>query len=101
MKKNIKSQNIFRPVRTCIGCMAKKNKSELLRFILREDGAVFLDREQNSPGRGAYLCPDKNCLDIAIKKNQFARAFRQKILTSSYEQLKTEFTTCLKTRSAH
>ena len=101
MNKKNKSQKNSYPVRTCLGCMAKKNKHEMFRFILRDDSSVFLDREQKSPGRGAYLCPDKNCLDIAIKKNQFARAFRQNILKSSYEQLKAEFTVCLKTKSAH
>ncbi|MBN2410746.1 YlxR family protein [candidate division KSB1 bacterium] len=99
MKKNTTPQNVSRPVRTCIGCLTKKNKSGLFRFVLLADGSVTLDREQKHPGRGAYVCPDLNCLEIAIKKNQFARVFRQKILNSSLKLLKTEFTECLKTKS--
>ncbi len=101
MKKNTTSHKISRPVRTCIGCLTKKNKSGLFRFVRHADGSVSLDREQKLPGRGAYVCPDPNCLETAIKKNQFARVFRQKILKSSFEPLKKEFTECLKTRSEH
>ena len=99
MKKKFKSPNISFPERTCVGCLTKKNKFMMIRFIRHIDGSVVLDRKQNLHGRGVYVCTELGCLEIAIKKNQFARVFRQKILIKSYDPLISEFKECLKTNS--
>jgi hypothetical protein len=31
---------------------------------------------RTAPGRGAYVCPEKDCLDKALARRAFARAFR-------------------------
>jgi len=38
--------------------------------------AVTVDRAGNLPGRGAWLHPDRQCLDAAIRRRAFARALR-------------------------
>ena len=53
-----------RPVRMCVGCRGRENKSELLRIVAR-DGVGVVDPAQTLPGRGVYLHPSRDCLDRA------------------------------------
>lgn len=50
------------PIRTCLVCRKEREKKELLRFVL-ESGEVVLDKKAIKPGRGAYLCNTKRCLE--------------------------------------
>ena len=68
------------PVRTCIGCRKRELAVELLRMVAvpMENGqcTVAVDTECRLPGRGAWLHPDDRCLQAAIRRRAFARAFR-------------------------
>jgi predicted RNA-binding protein YlxR (DUF448 family) len=68
------------PVRTCISCGSKHRKKELIRLILDEDNRVFIDESMSSPGRGAYLCKDKACLQRVkgrkINHRRLLKAFK-------------------------
>lgn len=67
------------PVRTCIGCRTRADKSELLRVTAR-DGQILIDGvpdpRSRQPGRGAYLHPTVVCLERAERRRAFARALR-------------------------
>jgi predicted RNA-binding protein YlxR (DUF448 family) len=65
------------PVRSCVGCGARKAQRELTRVALDSEGQVVVDRERRLPGRGAYLC-GAGCLTAALKRKAFGRAFRGK-----------------------
>lgn len=65
------------PVRSCIGCGARKAQSELTRIVVGPDGGLVVDRKGRLPGRGAYLC-GAGCLTAAVKRKAFGRAFRGK-----------------------
>ena len=60
------------PERTCVGCGAKAAPAALRRLGIVE-GRVVLDRRG---GRGAWLHPRGECLERAIRRSAFARAFR-------------------------
>lgn len=75
------------PMRTCIGCGMIRPKKELIRIVLRDDGTVQADRTGRAPGRGAYLCDDQACLQKAVKKKSFARAFRTQVPQEAFDQL--------------
>ena len=68
------------PVRTCIGCRGRDLRSALLRVVRaggEEDGStVVVDIRRSSPGRGAWLHPDLQCLDLAERRRAFPRALR-------------------------
>jgi predicted RNA-binding protein YlxR (DUF448 family) len=66
------------PVRTCIGCRERTEKSELLRIVTR-DGGIAIDHRQILPGRGAYLHPRPTCLEQALKRRSLGRALRSEI----------------------
>ncbi|HEX8821753.1 MAG TPA: DUF448 domain-containing protein [Archangium sp.] len=65
------------PVRSCIGCGAKRVQGELTRLAVGPGGGVVVDRERRIPGRGAYLC-GVGCLAAAVKRKAFGRVFRGK-----------------------
>ena len=71
------------PVRQCVGCQEMKNKKEMIRIIR-------LDTTGKKNGRGAYLCPDPECFEKAVKNKGLERSFRQAIPKEVYEMLKKE-----------
>ena len=57
------------PERQCIGCRERKSKFDLIRIVrLPENGGIELDRTGKKSGRGAYICPKKECLRLAKKR---------------------------------
>ncbi|WP_327370169.1 YlxR family protein [Streptomyces sp. NBC_01217] len=65
------------PERTCVGCRERAAKSELLRIVADEDACVP-DPRGTLPGRGAYVHPGPACLDLAVRRRAFPRAFKAK-----------------------
>ncbi|UYO98321.1 YlxR family protein [Microbacterium sp. M28] len=63
------------PVRTCVGCRARASRSDLLR-VVAQDGALVIDERAVLPGRGAWVHPEPECLDKALRRRAFARALR-------------------------
>lgn len=49
-----------------------------MRYVLSPQGRVLVDYRHKLPGRGAYTCVNPGCLAEAVKRQQFARAFRGK-----------------------
>ena len=78
------------PMRMCVGCREMKPKKELIRVVHQPDGGVILDRTGKAAGRGAYLCPDKACLEKARKIRVIERTFETQIDAAVFEQLAKE-----------
>lgn len=55
------------PTRTCTGCRQVKNKKDLIRVVRDKEGNVFVDVTGRQNGRGAYICPNEECLEKAVK----------------------------------
>jgi len=62
--------------RTCLGCRQAVDQDTLLRYVLAPSGEVVIDYGHKLPGRGAYTHFDRRCLEAAVKRRQFDRAFR-------------------------
>jgi len=67
------------PLRSCLGCREVKPKGELLRFVLDPEGVLYPDLSRKLPGRGAYTCFSKTCLEAALKRKQFNRSFKGEV----------------------
>lgn len=67
-----------------------KNKKEMIRVIRTSEGEFLLDATGRKNGRGAYLCPDSNCLAKAVKNKGLERSFKQAIPKEVYEALEKE-----------
>ncbi|MGI8623504.1 MAG: YlxR family protein [Solirubrobacteraceae bacterium] len=66
------------PTRTCIGCRRPAPRKALLRFADVE-GRVTPDPAAVLPGRGAWLHPSPQCLELAIRRRAFPRALRSRV----------------------
>lgn len=75
------------PMRQCTGCREMKPKKELIRVVRSPEGEISIDFKGKKSGRGAYVCPDPQCLKRAIKAKAFERAFNIKIPDEIYESL--------------
>ena len=78
------------PMRMCVGCREMKEKRSLLRVVKSAEGAISLDRVGKAPGRGAYVCRSKDCLQRAIKQRQLERALDTRIDEAVFAQLMEE-----------
>ena len=78
------------PVRMCVGCQETKNKKEMIRVIKTPEGTFMLDATGKKNGRGAYVCPSEECLQLARKNKGLERSFKQAIPAEVYESLEKE-----------
>ncbi len=67
------------PQRMCVGCREMKNKRELIRVVKTPEGEITIDNSGKMNGRGAYICPNADCLQKAVKSKGLERAFKQQI----------------------
>lgn len=67
------------PQRMCVGCREMKNKKELIRVVRTPDETILIDRTGKKAGRGAYICPDAQCFNIAVKGKRLHKALEREI----------------------
>ncbi|MDR2567328.1 MAG: YlxR family protein [Bifidobacteriaceae bacterium] len=66
-------------MRTCVGCRERDLGSNLIRLVLDASvspALLVVDLRNGSPGRGAWLHPRRQCVDRAISRKVWVRAFR-------------------------
>ena len=78
------------PQRQCMGCRERKAKRELIRVVRTPEGAVTLDFGGKMNGRGAYLCPNPECLKKAIRSKTLDRSLEVEIPEQVIERLQKE-----------
>ena len=70
------------PVRTCVGCRSKRPQREMIRIGRSSDGAVSIGA--GAPGRGAYLCRERDCIEAGFQNGSLRRALRSDRLTEDF-----------------
>ena len=78
------------PMRQCLGCREMEPKRELLRVVRSPEGRVSLDTRGKKPGRGAYVCPNADCLKKAVKTRALSRALETEIPDEVMQRLAAE-----------
>ena len=78
------------PMRQCVGCREMKPKKELIRVVRSPEGTVSLDLKGKLPGRGAYVCPDPECLKRARKSRALERAFSAPLPDEVWQSLEDQ-----------
>ena len=89
------------PLRKCVGCSEMKPKKELVRVVKAPDvkdengeviskGEISLDLTGKKPGRGAYVCNRRSCLEKAVKAKRLERTFSCVIAPEIYDRLREE-----------
>ena len=59
-------------------------------MIRTSEQEFVLDATGKKNGRGAYICPNRECLSQAIKSKGLERSFKQAIPKEVYESLEKE-----------
>lgn len=78
-----------------------KEKKQLVRIVKTPDktdengnivqkSEILVDLTGKKSGRGAYICPNPECLKAARKARRLEKAFSCKIPDEVYEQLEKE-----------
>ena len=78
------------PQRQCMGCRERKAKREMIRVVRGTDGHVSLDFGGKMNGRGAYICPNADCLKKAQRSKALERSLEVEIPADVYERLTKE-----------
>ena len=75
------------PQRTCVACRRTTAKRELVRVVRTSEGTVEIDPTGKTSGRGAYLCKDQRCWQLALKKERVDHALKAKLTPQEKETL--------------
>ena len=78
------------PQRQCMGCRERKEKRAMIRVVRTPEGEVTLDFSGKKNGRGAYLCPNGDCLKKAIRSKSLDRSLEVTIPQEVYDRLEKE-----------
>lgn len=78
------------PMRQCVGCREMKNKKEMFRIIKTAENEIFLDVIGKKNGRGAYICPNEECLAQAVKNKGLERSLKTAVPREVIEDLTKE-----------
>lgn len=63
------------PVRTCIGCRSRAPRSQLIRLVIHAS-ALRIDETKSAAGRGAWIHPDRSCVEQAERRGAWQRVLR-------------------------
>jgi uncharacterized protein len=71
------------PIRTCVASRQRKEKSDLLRFVLSPEGVVVPDVKVQLPGRGVWVTSTRIAVEQAVKKRSFHKGFKREVVVPS------------------
>lgn len=74
------------PQRTCIACRQTAGKRGLIR-IVRTDQGVIVDPTGKKAGRGAYIHPNRQCVETVLQGNRLNQALRTGITAEDRNRL--------------
>jgi uncharacterized protein len=76
------------PTRQCIGCGRRGAQGSFLRLRADRQAStlrVVAESGRERTGRGAYLCLKQACMDRALQRKAFQRAFRATVTVNRDE----------------
>ncbi len=78
------------PKRMCVGCQEIRPKRDMVRVVRTPDEKINIDPTGKQSGRGAYICPQLDCLDKALQGKRLDRALQRPITQEVIDALKQE-----------
>ena len=81
-----------RPIlRRCVACRKLLDRKQLFKVTKHYQGGVILE---GGMGRSAYLCPNKACLEDALRRKRLNKALRCQVPLSVVEMLQKRLNHC-------
>ena len=78
------------PMRQCTGCREMRSKRDMIRVIKTAENEICIDATGRKNCRGAYICPNMDCLKQAMKNRGLERSLKTAIPETVYQQLEEE-----------
>lgn len=80
------------PSRICVGCKQAKEKQSMIRVVKNTEQGISLDETGRMNGRGAYICKNIACLELALKSKGLERSLKTVIPSEVIGSLREEMT---------
>ncbi|HET8570180.1 MAG TPA: YlxR family protein [Candidatus Limnocylindria bacterium] len=84
-----------------MACRRTRPKRELVRVVRSPEGDLGVDLRGKANGRGAYVCPDRACLERGLAGGAIARALEVEVPPEAAARLGTELEAGMKERAAN
>jgi hypothetical protein len=72
-------------LRKCIGCGQQFGKKEMIRIVKNKENNIEVDFAGKAHGRGAYVCPNEECIEKLRKSKALNRAFSMEVKNEIYD----------------
>ncbi len=67
-------------LRKCVGCGKLKPREELIKITKEyKSGNIVIEPDSKTFGRSAYFCYNKNCQELALKKNKLNKTLKSNV----------------------
>jgi uncharacterized protein len=86
------------PVRTCFACRIHSGKEGMLRMVVDGEGQLWPDLLQQAPGRGIYLCMQRDCWRRLNEKRLGALRAKCGVATGQWEPFRVRLHEALQGR---
>lgn len=63
-------------------------KRELIRIVRTPEGTIEIDLKGKRAGRGAYVCLQQECWEVALKQGVLGRALKAPVSTEQASELR-------------
>jgi len=67
--------------RRCVACGEAMPEDQLVRVVADPDGVLTPDVAARLPGRGVWVRSDRQSLELALRRNAFARSLKTKVVS--------------------
>ncbi len=74
------------PERKCVACGEHFPQKTMIK-VTKSGDTFFIDETKKANGRGAYVCANRKCIELACTKKQFNRSFKASVPEEIYEEL--------------
>lgn len=71
------------PMRRCLVSSVTGDRSRMVRFVVGPDDNILADVDARLPGRGFWLCADRDMINTAAARNAFSRAAKASVSVPS------------------
>ena len=77
-------------LRKCVGCKEMIDAAGLIRIAYTKDSTFTVSAGKSKlPGRGAYICQNQNCFDLAKKTKGLERSLKRAVPPEIYAQIES------------
>lgn len=77
------------PLRSCVVCGNKLPKRQMIRLVAVPRGSVRVDSTGKMQGRGGYICKERDCSDVGLRKGRIEHSFRRTMSNGEWIELES------------